>query len=1674
MKRALLLALAVGIVFALETFALPGCCCEPITFTGTFTPDIATCPAGYNTTFLPPTGTSCSAFCNATYGAPIVITPPPGVDCSSPTYKPAPASVSIKPVKGQKQLSLSFMLLCPAYSVNVSRCKGATCTNFANVATIAPTTVYTDTDAALRWNTTYTYKLVANYISSGWSAPTTVSGDPGDIECWYQGTDEFCVSSFYYELFNQYLMANGYGATSASSFTSNFDASVSSTFASKINRGWYCNDVNRLGVTGTDCANPQVCVADENGAQCITPSICGATTLFGLYSTAASCEALSYCFFDRSRGSVDGCFGCSPRMSCADYRTRGGCQRDHCFAGACEWHDVFPDIGIGVCVDTRVNNCPWCVRTATRGMENNESYNEVFDRCTEAKSAALAIPGKPCTFNRNTQESAGCDATACMDYSTMTCSSPPGGIALNPDNSLEAASGDPCSIKVCQVIGTGCVKNHDANAVPDCALTASDRRACELDYFPPNTTFVASTYVLGRMDWLDVRMLDKWNATADGALMQGKPGYKLRVCVVNEEESCGDASTFVETDRPKLNFNDLNLQAGRTVLATLVSGPNTLKYYSIDNRNNPEIVKEMTIYACDVCQGPKVVEVMVTPGKVINDIYYTISDIPVVTVSFNEPATLTSAMLVSGSTVIPVSATPSSGANYDYSFVPLSKLSDGMYTLTFNAKDSNGLLMDVPGTVTFVVDTTPGTVTILPPDGTVLNVTTATISFIFTEPLSLLTATLEQEVWVSKYATKNLKTDLIPLLTTSDNIIYTATVPGLTGGKKNIFVHAEDFAGNPTIGKSSFWINTGALQMRMREPSWGVSGSYTFDVIIDTTRIADCKYLYNTPTAPPANAFDFMNSFPVTTGVTHKIPNFNQIPAGDLTKHKFHVYCKLGTSTSVETFELSVDPTPPVIKSAYALPSVIVERLVPGQDIFSTTLKVQTDDDGFCKYSTQNVPFVLMDGLFSGFDEVPKKSHDGEVNVTEENVTYTYYVACQNTAEKPSATVPVTFSVDLSVPFSATSKTPPYSNTTDFLLRVETNKRSFCYVGELLVAIDTCMGECEYGYAHAHSVEASVGNHTWYVQCGTGASGESASLEIAVIVDTTPPVMTYVDDSSNLPEEPEFSYFLDRLLVKFLGKDNETPVNAYYYRVTTFFANTTVQDWTLSTNTNGTAFWVTSLNLTDGNKYRFEVYVMNVVGLRSLAKTSDGVTIDVEKMPAACQNSVKDAEESDLDCGGQCPGCLDGAVCNANIDCLSGFCNGGICAVTACDDVVKNGNETDVDCGGGACLPCASGKACVQNSDCVTGSCNYGVCGEPDGCVDGVLTGAETDIDCGGSCATKCGEGKNCQRTPDCSPGLLCIESTCSTERDSDGDTVKDDVDKCPNTPRDELADAEGCSPSQKFSCGDEISDGWRIRYFSSVLCDGDGAATADPDKDGLTNAEEYRAGTNPTEIDSDFDGWNDKIEVEAGTNPLDPSSHPPSKLRILLWLLLILLMLAALAVGGYLGYQYYLEKYAPKPPEARPAPAARPTKRRRPWPDIIERLRRIARREEPPFIDRDWMALETFAQRLKKERVVLRKDVFDRLDDLIKGKLPESKAPEVLAAIRKEPEAFKLLRRVSFEKLTPAEKAEMRKRIALLKAGKLTRAEVEELLSKLRVTAAYYHAHKAALERELADWLKR
>jgi hypothetical protein len=367
---------------------------------------------------------------------------------------------------------------------------------------------------------------------------------------------------------------------------------------------------------------------------------------------------------------------------------------------------------------------------------------------------------------------------------------------------------------------------------------------------------------------------------------------------------------------------------------------------------------------------------------------------------------------------------------------------------------------------------------------------------------------------------------------------------------------------------------------------------------------------------------------------------------------------------------------------------------------------------------------------------------------------------------------------------------------------------------------------------------------------------------------------------------------------------------------------------------------------------------------------------------------------------------------------------------------------------------------CIQHTDCITEYCDIqqNTCADAPPCFDKTLTPGETDIDCGGPCE-KCPESKTCAEATDCEEGLHCKPDTktCSSEvpGDEDHDGVLDDTDECFGTPADETADEKGCGPSQTYSLGDDINDRWRMDHFGCIECP-EAAADADPDKDGLTNIQEFTQGTNPTKKDTDGDGWKDGVELEKGTSPTDPASRPPSIFLGFLWVLLILLVIAGASYGAYILYKVQQEKKKKPAPAEKERPAEKEEKISAA--EEIAKLKAFAKEEELP--EKNWISLE---KAIKKKP------------------LPPKKFAEALEKLRKIahkeralPEQPLLRLRAMLEEISEEERTELLARWKMLKAGLLTKAEIEELLKRLKITAEYFHAHKEEMEKELEHYGKK
>jgi hypothetical protein len=222
----------------------------------------------------------------------------------------------------------------------------------------------------------------------------------------------------------------------------------------------------------------------------------------------------------------------------------------------------------------------------------------------------------------------------------------------------------------------------------------------------------------------------------------------------------------------------------------------------------------------------------------------------------------------------------------------------------------------------------------------------------------------------------------------------------------------------------------------------------------------------------------------------------------------------------------------------------------------------------------------------------------------------------------------------------------------------------------------------------------------------------------------------------------------------------------------------------------------------------------------------------------SCQDGVRNGGETDTDCGGDCPGCSDGAPCTLGADCQSSVCgDDGRCAPASCNDAVRNQNETAPDCGGSCAANCAAGQGCGVGADCQSGVCgsagcgtNAGRCCQAPACNDGVRNGTEPVVDCGDASCGLCPLNRPCTQSAQCS-SEFCSAGVCGTHPCEDGalNGNESDVDCGGGDPRCERcdvgnacngdADCDGlpCVNGACFGCG----NGQRDSNESDVDCGG-------------------------------------------------------------------------------------------------------------------------------------------------------------------------------------------------------------------------------------------------------------
>ncbi|MFH1408908.1 MAG: hypothetical protein ABIH34_03300 [Nanoarchaeota archaeon] len=873
---------------------------------------------------------------------------------------------------------------------------------------------------------------------------------------------------------------------------------------------------------------------------------------------------------------------------------------------------------------------------------------------------------------------------------------------------------------------------------------------------------------------------------------------------------------------------------------------------------------------------------------------------------------------------------------------------DGQKTIDVQGFDIVGRSSNMKSVMT-VLDRSPpvGVIEILDAEGSLTRSPRPEILVSFDEPVSIITANISRQ---------NMSVAVAQTFSDEEHMLFRfKPTVDLGEGLHTFRVIAQDLAGNNGSSEQDFRVNL-SFELWLVYPPYGVSPTRVFDISLGSSTEAVCRYDYYSQ--QPYEAYDY--GFDITGDTLHTIKDYDISDGSTI-----FVSCNstAGKVSDAMRFDFGVDETAPSIERLYALPNPVAQYTnVSGLWLLKSTLHVETDEDTLCRFNngTSREYENMLNQFQGGFGQ----DHVRELVFTSER-NYTFFVACQNRALLASAIRDLVIVVDTTLPLMADFVEIGATSQSTVELVAGTNKDAICAFKN---DSGHQIGTTDWGTEHRQYVSGLVqGSYTFHINCSRNF--ERADDTMTFIVDRTAPGLQ-VNDTSDDHANPGKSWRTDKLRVWWDAEDNETGIRSTAYRLIDSGSDVIV-DWTAD-NHNKEWVWVEEdqkgdpLNLSNGETYYFWVNATNDVGL-SIAKRSDGIIIDTSLTPPenpSCSDNRENQGESDIDCGGPCPGCDLDDRCDDDTDCLSEFCNDDdVCEVHFCDNnqTDKDEGETDRDCGG-SCDGCSLGDDCEEDEDCKSDFCSEdGLCEEPS-CSDGEANGDESDVDCGGSCP-ECEDDSICRVDEDCLSGwcheddYVCDEPTCSDGYLNPDESDTDCGGSCPGCEEGRHCLVHADCASDNCAAGycvqgdedtdlDGMPDWWELQYGTDPYRDD---ADEDPDEDGYTNIEEYYNGTDPHQLD-DY--------------------GPPPKPKVWSIILLFLGILVVLSAIGYFVYTNYIKK--PKRPMYRPSMQG-PVGMGRPMPRPGQRVQS-----------------QTMVNRVKKklgDLVENRHKMFSAFDSAVEGK---------------------------------------------------------------------------------------
>jgi hypothetical protein len=975
--------------------------------------------------------------------------------------------------------------------------------------------------------------------------------------------------------------------------------------------------------------------------------------------------------------------------------------------GNCEWKTIYPELGMGVCIDNSTTNCEWCNKAGTQGMDNT-AFNSVLGVCTREKANALSTDKYPCFYSNGMAKD--CSAISCLDYTQC-----PNTVELYNNNSLVVPAAGRCDLKVCQNYDGKCRKNADGDLEPDCSI---GDLSCERDIFPPDTimsTLFEEDIPVG----FDLSVTDK---TAD-SILSNPSGYKTFLCVDSAaSDECPnkpgkDYGLF--TSELKLSLNGLRLSDFRTDrnITQLFEGNNTIYYFTKDKANNSGIVKSLRVEAHANNTFPEIYKIEVDGGRTadnIMNVFYTNVRKPGIRLYFREGgAKLTNPELrnlVTNQIVISsenFSLVASGGSNLftmtNYSLTPLPNLPDlpeGGYKLVFSAINENNIpLRASQRNLTIKTNYTPITAVITPAMNEIVNKTPFNFKIQFPRPVNLSSVLFTDDLGFVREETVGNFTNPSSIFSVSINI---------SDGTKIVDVIGKDYYGNDATGNVQFIVNArppSLSSLRLLYPPYGVSPTKDFTLKLVSDNKMFCRYIVNeliTPTSDDSKFYS-MNSFDSTNSSLHikqNPKNVSENKANNLFVWCIDSYWR--PNPFRYEFKLRIDNSSPVLTDLFTFP-----RSPIGETGVNVTLTAVADEPVRCKYSATNQNYNQMENKFENlFDGDFRNAKNAYVFAASQG-DYKYYIACENEAGLISETKNITFVLDESVPLRIYNHTDEYQGTSSPLISVETNKRASCVYG---VSEDSLIKDFKASSTYNHTVtfEGTLpqGINTVYVKCYGYSESDRVTTALRVVVDTTKPNMSYVNDTNIFsPSYPEISCNDKYIRVNWFAREdsfynwpaNNPGIYQYSFRIKS--SNGTVlgsdtcdlgNEWVWVPKNPNSAKSCGNFDITMGNgqKYFIEARAENLGGIWGDYLSSNGIWINLSSPACGCSMGNDGiccrVENNDGICDPNCQEFQD-------TDCRNCTGKGGDCCKPVAD------GKCDPDC------PIAYDPDCKQT--CQPGSC---------------------------------------------------------------------------------------------------------------------------------------------------------------------------------------------------------------------------------------------------------------------------------------------------------------------------------------------------------------------------------